>query len=217
MRDKKVTKIFFYIVSAFFSIYVIYLHVYQKKFLWQLCRESGPVEWPTALLYFFSSLIFLYICKKNNFKNIWCWGYAALFFVIASEEINWGQRIFSLSTPELLMNINVQQEISIHNIQGLRDHYRFLALLVVIGICCVLPLLNRFIHPLHDFYKRIKMPVFPLWATGLPAIAFLFMFIPRVLFFEGEFVLDEIGELLLAVSFFIFSVSELRKYQTARP
>ena len=37
-------------------------------------------------------------------------------FVVAGEEISWGQRILGLQTPEVLENINHQGETNIHNI-----------------------------------------------------------------------------------------------------
>ena len=56
---------------------------------------------------------------------------AGLFFV-AGEEISWGQRIFGLRTPEALEAINTQQEISVHNIQGM--HLRFIYAVMLAGI-----------------------------------------------------------------------------------
>ena len=40
---------------------------------------------------------------------------AVLFFVVAMEEISWGQRIFSVQSPEFFQTYNGQQEITLHN------------------------------------------------------------------------------------------------------
>jgi hypothetical protein len=48
---------------------------------------------------------------------------AAIAAFIAFEEISWGQRIFGLSTPELLLEINDQGELNFHNIEGFPDEH----------------------------------------------------------------------------------------------
>ena len=42
--------------------------------------------------------------------------WALLMFVFMGEEISWGQRILGFGTPEVLMEINHQQEFNLHNI-----------------------------------------------------------------------------------------------------
>ena len=39
-----------------------------------------------------------------------------VFFLIAGEEISWGQRIFDLATPDYLSSVNEQDELNFHNI-----------------------------------------------------------------------------------------------------
>jgi hypothetical protein len=43
-------------------------------------------------------------------------------FFIAMEEISWGQRIFNVSTPELLLSSNLQKEMNIHNLKWFPRH-----------------------------------------------------------------------------------------------
>ena len=40
----------------------------------------------------------------------------AFFIVCCGEEISWGQRILGIETPDLIRSVNVQNEISLHNI-----------------------------------------------------------------------------------------------------
>ena len=42
-------------------------------------------------------------------------------FVIAGEEVAWGQRIFGLETPEALDEVNHQGQITVHNIRTVQD------------------------------------------------------------------------------------------------
>jgi len=46
---------------------------------------------------------------------------AAVAALVALEEISWGQRIFGLRTPELLLEVNRQKELNLHNIGSARS------------------------------------------------------------------------------------------------
>jgi hypothetical protein len=48
-------------------------------------------------------------------------------FLIAMEEISWGQRIFNLGTPEFFESYNEQSEITLHNMYGFPLHKAFVA------------------------------------------------------------------------------------------
>lgn len=50
-------------------------------------------------------------------KKIVLLGLAVVFFFGAGEEISWGQRVFNIQTPEVLHEINAQDEITVHNIR----------------------------------------------------------------------------------------------------
>lgn len=83
-------------------------------------REDGPVEWPTAIFLFFSSLVCLYRASKylKIRKNLWAltWAVlASLFFFAAGEEISWGQRIFGVQSGEFFLEHNKQAETNLHN------------------------------------------------------------------------------------------------------
>jgi len=47
----------------------------------------------------------------------------------AGEEISWGQRMFSLATPESLKAINKQDEITLHNIEGVLGVFNLVMML----------------------------------------------------------------------------------------
>ena len=170
-----------------------------------LCAEDGPVESLTALFYFAAAALFVWANKRHGFRNLWFWGYALLFFLIGGEEISWGQRIIGLGTPQALAEINVQGEANFHNIEGIHGSIRMLGLLVVLGICYVVPLADRFVPPLRRLIVKLRHPVFPLWATGIVTAAILLMAVPR--FFLGGviFELDELGEFCLGIAFLIFA------------
>jgi hypothetical protein len=44
----------------------------------------------------------------------------AVLFFAAGEEISWGQRIFEVDTPRVLVDGNQQDELNLHNLAGLQ-------------------------------------------------------------------------------------------------
>ncbi|HEU4571347.1 MAG TPA: hypothetical protein VFR93_01570 [Candidatus Limnocylindrales bacterium] len=86
-----------------------------------LMSEDRIVEWLQFVTILLASGVFALVARA-------AWrgdrrGLAALFalvaaaaFVVAGEEISWGQRILGLETPEVLDRINHQGETNIHNI-----------------------------------------------------------------------------------------------------
>jgi hypothetical protein len=51
----------------------------------------------------------------------------------AMEEVAWGQAFLGFGTPTVLEEINVQREVTIHNIRGLHGHTEFLRLAFALG------------------------------------------------------------------------------------
>ena len=81
--------------------------------------EDGPLEWIQFFEYVLSSLLaFLIFCKqkkKIEKKSIVWFLIAVLSFVIAGEEISWGERVTG-SGINWISNINVQGETNLHNL-----------------------------------------------------------------------------------------------------
>ncbi|MBL8050247.1 MAG: hypothetical protein JNM46_03415 [Anaerolineales bacterium] len=91
-----------------------------------LFREDGYFENIAAWSLFISSII-IFIVFVRAFKTRsetgihWIklavyFGFSFLFFFGAGEEISWGQRIFNIQTPDVLVEKNVQEELNIHNL-----------------------------------------------------------------------------------------------------
>ena len=101
----------------------VYILPYGKFFIgiswfdW-LKSEDGPLEWMQFIEYALSSLlaflIFLRPKKKNINSFIWLL-IAFLSFLIAGEEISWGERIFGFSI-ESITELSIQDETNIHNL-----------------------------------------------------------------------------------------------------
>lgn len=84
-----------------------------------LRREDGPLEWIQFIEYAISSflalLIFIRTKRKKNINSIIWLLIAFLSFVIAGEEISWGERITGIGINSI-SEINVQGETNLHNL-----------------------------------------------------------------------------------------------------
>ena len=84
-----------------------------------LRSEDGPLEWIQFIEYAISSILALFIYvrtkRKKNINSIIWLLIALLSFVIAVEEISWGERITGIGINSI-SDINVQGETNFHNL-----------------------------------------------------------------------------------------------------
>ena len=111
----------YYLIFIYGFIYIL---PYGRNFLgiswfdW-FRSEDGPLEWIQFVEYLISSLLALLIFirrkrKKDIDSIIWLL-IAFLSFLIAGEEISWGERITGIGISSI-SNINVQGETNFHNL-----------------------------------------------------------------------------------------------------
>ena len=110
----------YYLIFIYCFVYIL---PYGKFFIgvswfdW-LRSEDGPLEWFQFAEYIVSSLLALWIFIRSRKKNIdsiiWLL-MAFLLFIIAGEEISWGERITGIGISSI-SNINVQGETNFHNL-----------------------------------------------------------------------------------------------------
>lgn len=86
-----------------------------------MIQEDAWIETTEAIIYGISSLFLIiigyrYPTKKNRIKVI-IFFFAIFFLFVCLEEISWGQRVFSITTPHWFEINNTQAEISIHNLK----------------------------------------------------------------------------------------------------
>jgi hypothetical protein len=201
-------------VLVAFAAFGAWLNGFNPSHMSFVCQEDGFVEYSQFFLYLFAGALFAYVGAHKGFRNIWYLGYAALFLLVAGEEVSWGQRIFNEMTPPALDTINVQHEMNLHNLNGMHQHHHLYAMLVCSVICYVVPLTDRFVPTMRNLYRRFNMPIFPSWLVTLPAIGFAFMFGAR-LHSGADFRLDEMAELYLGMGFFGFALTAYRQASAA--
>lgn len=105
--------------------FVALLAVQQTRWLAErLLSENWPVELLTFVLLIWAAIcgfmIAIKASKHGEHKLVIAFYalFAVLSFVVAMEEIAWGQQFFPIETPEFFKKFNVQGELTLHNLQG---------------------------------------------------------------------------------------------------
>ena len=114
----------FFLSIVFITIGFTLLFLFHVELYDQLTSEDNVIENLSAVLLFLCSVFFLisfFHARKSSLKIPPWLRYGLLmfsiaFFLIAGEEISWGQRIFDLATPDYLSSVNEQDELNFHNI-----------------------------------------------------------------------------------------------------
>ena len=114
----------FPIYYLFFIYGFIYILPYGKDIIgvswfdW-LRSEDGPLEWIQFLEYLISSFLAFYIYinkkRKKDLNSVIWLAIAFISFVVAGEEISWGERITGISI-DIISGLNVQGETNFHNL-----------------------------------------------------------------------------------------------------
>ena len=171
-----------------------------------------------------------YAAKPYKLLGILYLAFAAVVMLAALEEISWGQRIFGIETPDTLMEINTQQEISLHNLKPVQSKLHLAYILV--GLFCFagwrlmkLPQINgikfaEFIIP-DKAVRFYFLPVFVVYTysdyignrlwnlTG--NMAFRVQTENNILLWRDQ----EPAELFLTMGFLMFALNNLKR-QKAR-
>ena len=166
-------------------------------------QEDEYLEWASFWAFMLAAVAFIRTAAVHRSANHafpwYLYGIALFCFVVAMEEISWGQRLFGYRPPAYFLEYNFQQEFNIHNV--VETDFRKLALMLVIaGYGVVLPLAARFSF-VKDWFERLG--IVPPAIALMPAFAgtfFLYYWYPWS--HSGEWV-----ELMLGLGFLFSAVS----------
>jgi hypothetical protein len=189
--------------------YAFVLESAYSDFYYLSVQEDEYLEWASFWAFLLAAVVFIRRAanhRQATDKFPWfLYGVALFCFIVAMEEISWGQRLFGYRPPAYFLEHNYQQEFNFHNV--VETDYRKLALMLVIaGYGIVLPLVAQW-GLLKSWLGRIGI-VAPTIAL-LPAFAgTLLLYVIYPFSHSGEWV-----ELMLGLSFLFSAVSMARDYR----
>jgi hypothetical protein len=136
-------------------------------------------------------------------------------FVVAGEEISWGQRLLGIVTPSALEGINEQGETNIHNI-GLVQGGFWTAELLVSLYCVIVPLVVAARRPVVPWQPAFAL-VPPLFLVTWFALPLGYRLARLTVVPHGRFAIVRMGELTElalyagAAVFLLLLVARLRR------
>lgn len=129
-----------------------------------IAQEDDFIEWTTVWSFLIASFggVFGVILGRNQFKKFeWFYAGLALFcFLVAMEEISWGQRFFGYLPPDYFLENNFQQELTVHNMMG-TSLRKFILKAILLGYGVILPLL-MLIPAIHRLSNKLRIIVPPI-------------------------------------------------------
>ncbi|MBN1869024.1 MAG: tetratricopeptide repeat protein [Candidatus Omnitrophica bacterium] len=205
---EKIPQVFFNGIMAGIMVGLVYFLQQSNPALYvYLIGEDLWGEYATFSGYFltFAFLIGAICLDRKLFK----FGYillAVFALVIAMEEINWGQRLFHITTPDFIKPINSQSEINLHNILSPKNQLtRYFCYGILIWIF-IIPAFVTVSRKLKRLAQNWGIPLVPGYLTPyyLTGVIITFYGYPIVKF-------DEIRELFFGVSFGLLGADILFK------
>ena len=108
-------------------------------------REDGPVEFATFGCFLIGATLALGAARRLRptlKPALAALALAGLLYIAAGEEVSWGQRQLEIDTPSVLVDGNTQDELNLHNVDGLQES-AILAQLAVAATGLLLPCFVR--------------------------------------------------------------------------
>jgi hypothetical protein len=217
------------LTALLMGAYIIFLSVTDIQLYVYLWQEDGLIEYGSAILWFLAAIVLfvsigqIWSNRNHNFSLLPYIGLVMFFIVCGGEEISWGQRILDVRTPTIMRTVNIQNELTIHNLGSISvfsNTFFLLTLIFFFG----LPFLTRKCSQLKQYlhYYLFPLPhrsVIYVFLIGLLIWLFIGIRFGTLGFHPFSFFAekyntqmdDEIFELFAAYSFFAFSVMENRK------
>ncbi len=182
---KQHTSYILFLIAAGIFISITFLPLFAREHILDLFgREDGVLENLTALYLFLLALIFvaaffLFPTTSLLLKLSYA-GLALLFFLGVGEEISWGERIFHWDDHNFIRGVNVQRELTLHNLKYFQGEESMIPVsasqlftvfaftfAVLIPLACTLsPRINAFLAP--------RFPVLSLYPGMLVVITYVF-------------------------------------------
>jgi hypothetical protein len=132
---------------------------------YRLVQEDEALEWATFWAFFLAAALFGKRAREQHREGIrlpWFYIGLSLFcFLVAMEEISWGQRVFGFRPPDYFLANNFQQELNIHNVLS-TDLRKLVLKAVILGYGVVLAILAQ-IPVVASWLRRFRISAPPIF------------------------------------------------------
>ncbi len=214
-----------WLLPAGIFLTVLFIGVLDRPLYERLIHEDGPIEWAQMLLALVASVVAAVVCYqlRRHRAPTWlvaCWGLGAVgMFVLAGEEVSWGQRQVGFAGPDTLTALNQQNEANVHNLLApwaLSATYTVVGVLgagVAYAVLRRLARIGRFAGLLAPSWRSVAAPWF-----GVHAVVYAWYSVVEpiaravgvdVAMDDHLRKLGEGAELVLAVGFAVFTIESL--------
>lgn len=202
------TSIFIKLLLVISLLLVVMKNVFHD--LEMIYKEDGLLENFTALLSVIAAGIFFYLSRKYNqlIQKIFLIAFGAFMLFFAMEEISWGQRIFGWETPEVLSEVNVQNESNLHNIFNSFFELIYFAVNFTVGF--VIFFRKQIIEWLERNEKLSTLKTF-LPAPHFYYVGFVFIFLLLYTLFLDKG--GETNEEIFSFAIFVYALDQLKIFQ----
>jgi len=175
--------------------YGVFLFILDESQAFELTREDSLYEVVSAGIFLLTAIVFFATFIKNKKRSLLANKGNLIFLLLGllflfgfCEEISWGQRLFNITTPEVLQTANRQGEINIHNLSifharhadGTRKSGLALLLsaerlfsLFWLTFCVLVPLSFKLHQPTQRTLKALRFPIVPLSLGTLFALNYV--------------------------------------------
>ena len=184
------------------------LHAISGPALVKFAGEDKFGEYLGALAYLSAGIILFVLAVRRPTGKLALFGLGFGFFVVGAEEISWGQRIFGWSTPEFLLNgVNVQNETTLHNIDGIHGPIWLIGLTISIGAFIVWPIARGVVPLVGRLGRFFDVPVPSLWPSSILMVQVVVLYIAHLgIGFDYSHWLSETAETMLGLIAFLFAI-----------
>ena len=190
---------------------VFFLFYFDPVYYNLLVAEDNVGEYCTSVSFALSGFLMIILsfkCGTCLQKLLWVL-IGICFIIVSAEEISWGQRIFSLSTPDQIKQINLQNEITLHNLKSAS----FINIILHKIVAYMILVWLSFSIIVHLILPRLEVKI---RSIGLPLVSFnlIPIFLVPLYFFLFFPIIksDEIGETFFGIAIFALSLDMFLDY-----
>jgi hypothetical protein len=191
------------LILPLLAVVALVLAVPHPRLFHFLIDEDRVVEWSQFAAILAASVVFALAARRAQQAGLR--GLTILFllvavgaFVVAGEEISWGQRLLGLETPDVLKDINHQGETNVHNISSLQRVFNLGELLVgLYGFAIPVIWASRAVRDRLrlDRLRLDRVPIPPLCLGSLFFLPFAYRAVRAIFIPEAGERITEFGEL----------------------